>query len=97
MKSTKKNRVVSNGARKGSVAPRDSSRKMSKVVVQHRSDMLMQEQVIVDLNPVYKYYNLRIDLNLIIRTSSPKLTCPDENRLSMFRCESKQNIRIDHV
>ena len=49
MKSIQKNRLVSSSSRKGSVAPKDSDRKMSKVVVQHRSDMLMQEQVIVDL------------------------------------------------
>ena len=34
------------------MAPRDSDRKMSKVVVQHRSDMLMQEQVITARNEV---------------------------------------------
>ena len=49
MKSIQKNRLVSSSSRKGSMAPRDSDRTMSKVVVQHRSDMLMQEQVIVDI------------------------------------------------
>ena len=73
MKSTQKKKFVSRGARKGSVAPRDSSRKMSKVVVQHRSDMLMQEQVILNLILVY---NLRIHFNLSILMSMSKYNVP---------------------